>query len=319
MAISSIDFFKSQSKLLFKDYKTRYYNEEEKLYAYQPKYYDIAAAFRSFEYPDQEPNFSFTLMNAQHLMSRMAGFDGWENLIHVSDEELNLAKPLLDKFRIGQSIQKVSEEKTNLGIPKVLGGERAKNIICFAILTAENPDEETVVFTYRRKKKRCGVLSRILPTRSYPIEGYNGNDKFSFLLMNYPFISVAGNAGHCNLSSFFFCRDGVLSYWEKVDVNKPYDSVVNEYVKKGEYKDCVEVVDEDHFKLTGENFQFTIPFSNFDTLSGKMQKNIDLYFNGDDKIVQRCMYSSGLTGYLYTKRLYEGILRFGGYNFSMSK
>lgn len=319
MANSSIDFFKSQSKLLFKDYKTRYYNEVEKVYAYQPKYYDVAAAFRAFQYPDQEPDFSFTLMNAQHLMSRMAGFDGWENLIHVSDEELNLAKPLLDKFRVGQSIQKVSEEKPNQGVVKVLGGERAKNIKCFAILTAEDPDEESVVFTYRRKKKKIRSLSKSLPTLSYPIEGHNRDEEAAFLLMNYPYILVADNAGHCNLTSFLFCRDGVLTYWEKVDVNKPYDSVMNEYVKKGEYRDCVEVVDEDHFRLTGENFQFTIPFSIFDTLSDKLQKNIDLYFNGNDKIVDDCMYASGLAGYLREKRLYEGIRKFGRYTFSMSK
>ncbi|MBO4529994.1 MAG: hypothetical protein IK017_05450 [Paludibacteraceae bacterium] len=316
MANSSIDFFKSQSKLLFKDYKTRYYNEERKEYAYQPKYYDVAAVFRSFEYPDQDPDFTFTLMNAQHLMSWMAGFEGWEKLIHVSEEERDHAKPLLDKFRIGQSIQEVSEEKSNRDIPKILGGERAKNIITFAILTAVDPNEEKVVFTYRRVAKITYSLTKILPKLSFPIKGHNGNEESCFLIMNKPLISVIENAGRCDLASFFFCRGGVLEYWEKKDLSKKHDSVVNEYIKKDVYTDCAVIVDEEHFSLTGKNFQFTIPFSIFDTLSDKLQKNIDLYFNGEDKIVYNCMYESGFEGYRRSKKLYEGIVPYK-YVFSM--
>lgn len=317
MAISSIVFFKSQSKLLFKDYKTRYYNEEGKTYAYHPKYYDIATTFHSFGYPDQDPYFSFSLMNAQHLMSRMAGFNSWENLIHVSEEELNHAKPLLDKFRIGQSRQEAPEENLNQKIVKVLGGERAKNIINFAILTAVDPNEERVVFTYRRKTKITCSLNKILPKLSFPIKGHNGNEEHAFLIPNRELIMVLDNAGRCNLTSFFFCRGGVLEYWEKKDLNKTYNSVVNEYLKKDVYnKDCVEIVDEEHFRLTGKNFQFTIPFSIFDTLSDKLQKNIDLYFNGNDKIVYDCMYDSGFEGYRRSKKLYEGIVPYE-YVFSM--
>jgi len=92
---------------------------------------------------------------------------------------------------------------------------------------------------------------------------------------------------------------------------------MNEYLKKDVYnKDCVEIVDEEHFRLTGKNFQFTIPFSIFDTLSDKLQKNIDLYFNGNDKIVYDCMYDSGFEGYRRSKKLYEGIVPYE-YVFSM--
>lgn len=311
MANSSIDFFKSQSKVLFKDYKTRYYNEVKKLYAYQPKYYDVATIFRSFDYPDQEPDFSFSLMNAQHLLSRMAGFDGWEKLIHVSDAELELAKPLLYKFRIGQPTPKVSEKTSNQTSIKALGGERAKNIKTFAILTAADPDAESVTLTYRREKKIYPSLSQVLPKLSFPIKGHNGNEECSFLIMNESFANIKKTTGSSNRTSFLFCQNGVLQYWEKQDVDKPYNSLMNKYVLKEEFKDDVEVIDKELFCLTGRNFQFSIPFSLFDSLSEKLQKNIDLYFKRDDKIVDVCMHATGLGSHLYRKQLYKDIIKIG--------
>ena len=39
--MTNIDYFKRQAKLLLKDYKTRYYTEEDDIYFYKPKYYNI--------------------------------------------------------------------------------------------------------------------------------------------------------------------------------------------------------------------------------------------------------------------------------------
>ena len=40
---------------------------------------------------------NFTLMKAQHLVANLAGFDKWAELLHASDDALELGKLLLDK------------------------------------------------------------------------------------------------------------------------------------------------------------------------------------------------------------------------------
>ena len=44
-----IDYFKLQAKNLLKDYKTRFFNEEEGFYDYKPKYFDVSEIFWGFK------------------------------------------------------------------------------------------------------------------------------------------------------------------------------------------------------------------------------------------------------------------------------
>ena len=106
--MDSIRFFKAQSKLLYKDYKTRYFNEKENIYAYKPIHYDIGSIFQTFGFQDHE----FVLQKAQHLIARMAGFNKWNELIIASEPELDLAKSHLQKFQIKQDKQ--YWEETNI-------------------------------------------------------------------------------------------------------------------------------------------------------------------------------------------------------------
>lgn len=100
-----VDFFKFQAKNLLKDFKTRYYNEKEELYEYSPNHFDIDSIFLYFDYPDYKDDFTFTLMNAQHLIAKMVGFEKWDNLIHASEPEQELAELLLRRFKSAEDIQ----------------------------------------------------------------------------------------------------------------------------------------------------------------------------------------------------------------------
>ena len=100
-----IPFFKLQAKNLFKDFKTRCYNEEEKVYEYNPKFFDIFSLLVYFEYPVDNPNFTFTLMNAQHLIAKMVGYDNWDSLIQASEAEQELAELLLRRFKSAVDLQ----------------------------------------------------------------------------------------------------------------------------------------------------------------------------------------------------------------------
>ncbi|WP_202409462.1 hypothetical protein [Hufsiella arboris] len=89
-----LDFFKLQSKNLFKDYKTqRPATEADPSYfGYDPKYFDINGLFLDYDIDEEK----FSLMKAQHLIAKLVGFRKWTDLMQASATELELAKLLFD-------------------------------------------------------------------------------------------------------------------------------------------------------------------------------------------------------------------------------
>ena len=94
--MNTIDYFKLQAKNLHKDFKTKkpFFDEAIKdyLYEYSPKYFDIDAIVLDFNLDED----SFTLMNAQHVIAQLVGFEKWTELLQASAPELELAKLLFD-------------------------------------------------------------------------------------------------------------------------------------------------------------------------------------------------------------------------------
>lgn len=103
-----LDYFKLQAKNLFKDYKTRFFNEESKRYEYKPKYFDIGRIFVDFDFPDYKDDFTFTLMNAQHLIAKIVGIQNWNHLIELSKQELFTARSFLaiSSYRLSSEKEK---------------------------------------------------------------------------------------------------------------------------------------------------------------------------------------------------------------------
>lgn len=91
-----IEYFKLQAKNLLKDYKTRYFDPENSFYEYHPKFFDIERIFQDLDLNDFESNFSFTLMNAQHVIAQLAGYSSWNALLKATSTELELAHLLYD-------------------------------------------------------------------------------------------------------------------------------------------------------------------------------------------------------------------------------
>ena len=87
-----LDFFKRQAKNFKKDYDNRTFDGE--IYSYNnPKFFsDIDDIIVSFDIDEYKP---FTLMNAQHIIALLAGFNKWESLIHSDEFGLELGKLLL--------------------------------------------------------------------------------------------------------------------------------------------------------------------------------------------------------------------------------
>ena len=102
-----IEYFKLQAKNLLKDYKTRFFDGKEEYYRYNPSFFDIAAIFDDYGYPDEKPDFEFKLMNSQHIIAKIAGFNSWNDLNKSSEKDLKIAHRQLDKS--GYKIGKVSK------------------------------------------------------------------------------------------------------------------------------------------------------------------------------------------------------------------
>ncbi|MBQ6979655.1 MAG: hypothetical protein IJQ07_03325 [Clostridia bacterium] len=91
--MNKVEFFKQQAKNLLKDYNTRVFNEDEGFYDYSPRFFhDIDDIIMSFDIDEEEP---FTLMKAQHIVARLAGFYKWTELIKASEPLLELGELLL--------------------------------------------------------------------------------------------------------------------------------------------------------------------------------------------------------------------------------
>lgn len=94
--MNTIDYFKLQAKNLHKDFKTKIpVSDSEKtafLYEYSPKYFDVEMIISDYNLDEE----NFSLMNAQHVIAKMANFDKWASLLKVSPAELELAMLLFE-------------------------------------------------------------------------------------------------------------------------------------------------------------------------------------------------------------------------------
>jgi len=94
--MNTIDYFKLQAKNLHKDFKTKIPvsdgEETAFLYEYSPKYFDIEMIIADFDIDED----NFSLMNAQHVIAKIANFDKWATLLKTPPIELELAKLLFD-------------------------------------------------------------------------------------------------------------------------------------------------------------------------------------------------------------------------------
>jgi hypothetical protein len=94
--MNTIDYFNLQAKNLHRDFKTKILDFDKELnrfaYVYTPKYFAIDAIASDFDIDEE----NFTLMNAQHIIANIVGFNKWGTLIKASASELELAKLLFE-------------------------------------------------------------------------------------------------------------------------------------------------------------------------------------------------------------------------------
>lgn len=94
--MNTIDYFKLQAKNLHRDFKTKtpVFDKtiSDFLYDYSPKYFKIYDIVLDFDIDEE----NFSLMNAQHVIANIAGFEKWATLLKASASELELSKLLFN-------------------------------------------------------------------------------------------------------------------------------------------------------------------------------------------------------------------------------
>lgn len=116
--MSNLDFFHNQAKNFLKDWKTQKQTIESDVvisYHYDWKFYDVGDLFFYYEFDDKDEQ-DIKLVRAQHLIAKMVGFKKWNDLIHASETELQLAELLLRRFKTAQDVQDWEETLNFTGI-----------------------------------------------------------------------------------------------------------------------------------------------------------------------------------------------------------
>lgn len=94
--MDTIDYFKLQAKNLHKDFKTKTPVLDKTatafLFEYTPRYFDVEMIISDFGIDEE----NFSLMNAQHVIAKIANFDKWASLLKALPAELELAQLLYD-------------------------------------------------------------------------------------------------------------------------------------------------------------------------------------------------------------------------------
>ena len=105
--MSHEEFFKNEAKKFLKDWQTQTQTVESDgfiSYHYSPKFYDVSDLFFYYELDDKDEQ-DIKLARAQHYIAKMVGFKKWDDLIHASEIELELAELLLRRFKNAQDVQ----------------------------------------------------------------------------------------------------------------------------------------------------------------------------------------------------------------------
>ncbi|MBP3709118.1 MAG: hypothetical protein J6I73_01730 [Treponema sp.] len=116
--MSHLEFFKKQAKNLLKDWQTQTKTVEDDgyiSYHYDWKFYDVGDLFFYYEFDDKDEQ-DIKLARAQHLIAKMVGFKKWDDLIHASETEQELAELLLRRFKNAQAVQDWEETLRFTGV-----------------------------------------------------------------------------------------------------------------------------------------------------------------------------------------------------------
>lgn len=190
------------------------------------------------------------------------------NTVRLNEDELKgIIKECITES-LGE-ISKNAKERNQKNIEDAFKkGTRGYNAIkTLAVFTAENPNSQPHTNSENRPLQKN--LYQDLKRSGYIIKnvkGKFGNTEHPYMVLNIELDTCKYLCGKYEQTSFVFHRlldNGTLvsEYWEKSDTAKPYDKNGNDYVKKDESTEWVDMSDaDDLYTVVGQTFKYQIPF-----------------------------------------------------------
>ena len=93
--MTPIAYFKLQAKNLNRDIKTQFFNEEEDLLDYKPRFFDVNDIVVTYDLDERDPKFK-TLGKAQWIIAVILGLESWNELIQSDPVTLELYKLMFE-------------------------------------------------------------------------------------------------------------------------------------------------------------------------------------------------------------------------------
>lgn len=93
--MTPIAYFKLQAKNLNRDIKTQFFNEEDELLDYKPRFFDVNDIVVMYDLDERDPKFK-TLGKAQWIIAIILGLKSWDELIHSDPVSLELYKLMFE-------------------------------------------------------------------------------------------------------------------------------------------------------------------------------------------------------------------------------
>ena len=189
------------------------------------------------------------------------------------------------------------------------------------VLTAENPD--SIQSSSQFNKKANKSLLQDIKNGGYayvPAQGRFGNLEKPYAVFNMSIDAAKYYCGKYQQTSFVISMlsddgNGAVhsEYWEKANENAPYSKGENDYVKKDECDEWVDMRDAtDYFTVIGNKFKYSIPFSIFESTNKLFCNNIKrIIENGnfplnESVILEFAINHVGMPAYLRRKSIIKG-------------
>lgn len=223
--MNKVDFFKQQSKNFLKDYNSKVFNEYEEVYEYAPRFFsDISDIVYGFDINEDD---KFTLMNAQHIIAKLAGFYKWTELIKASDAALELGKLLLENrikyqekmgiFIEGESL--IVEDWKNYENENLQGFDDESKLDVFKLvflenIMSDNKKRESILINFTNYEASQDMIKMIMKEKNKTADKaiLSSITKNNFVkIIDTPWIDIAlGHWGHDNYDRKFETLDNPI-------------------------------------------------------------------------------------------------------------
>ena len=185
------------------------------------------------------------------------------------------------------------------------------NIKTFGIVTAENADSQEQPRSVNNMKN----LSDSLKSAHYAFvrqKGhFGGNDEWSYYIFNISLNTLAHYAGMYEQTSFIFSEindnEVISHYYEKQDINAPYNKKHNLYILKDTANGYIDAADAENYSEIGGKFRYSIPFSIFESVNEKIEENLSLINEDKEFAIDFGMNGVGMSPMFMRQRIYNGV------------